>query len=71
MLEKITDRKYNKTVKKIEEFIEYEKGRRDYYEAELRMGLKIHEAKTTLHMIEYHNNRIAALNDVLRMLRYI
>lgn len=71
MLEKITNRKQKKAIKEIEELIEYEKGRRDHLEQDLRMGVKFHEAKSTIHMIEYHNTRIGALYDVLRVIKRI
>jgi hypothetical protein len=71
MLEKIKNRKTEKAIKEIEELIEYEKGRRAYYEQDLRMGIKIHEAKSIIHMIEYHDNRIGALQDALRIIHRI
>lgn len=71
MLEKITNRKQEKAIKEIEELIEYEKGRRDHLEQDLRMGVKFHEAKSTIHMIEYHNARIGALQDALRIIHRI
>lgn len=70
MLEKITHRKHKKVIEEIEKLIKYEEGRRDYYEQDLRAGLKRYDAEATIRMIKYHENRIGALYDALRTVKY-
>ena len=71
MLEKFTNRKHKEAIKKIEEMIEYEKGRRDYYEQDLRAGLKRYEAETTIRMIKDHEAHIRALTNALITIKHI
>ena len=71
MLEKITNRKYVKAVRKLEERLEFYKGKRDYYKAELRLGAQIYDAKEALEMFEHYDRCVDVMNMTLQTIKYI
>lgn len=70
MTNKIFNRKYFKAIEKIEENIEFYKGREQHYREELHAGGERYDMKAAVYGIEYCESHINALETILREIKY-